>query len=122
MISKMSLVLGTVLLLAATLILSACSNTQAQPDLIGKINSVQQVLQGDKPGLILVSTLGDKTSDKYVLTVTPDTSIQRQVGEALEPASFGDLRVGQDIKVWLTGPVRESYPAQADAKKIVIIE
>ncbi len=98
-----------------------CSNTQAQPDLIGKINSVQQVLQGDKPGLILVDSLGDKTSDKYVLTVTTDTSIQRQVDQALEPASFGDLQVGQDIKVWLTGPVRESYPAQADAKKIVIV-
>jgi len=117
----MSLVLGTVLLLAATLIASACSNTQAQPDLIGKINSVQQVLQGDKPGLILVNTLGDKTADKYVLTVTTDTLIQRQAGEALGPASFSDLRVGQDIKVWLTGPVRESYPAQADAKTIVIV-
>ncbi len=98
-----------------------CSNTQAQPDLIGKINSVQQVLQGDKPGLILVDSLGDKTSDKYVLTITTDTSIQRQVGQVLEPASFGDLQVGQDIKVWLTGPVRESYPAQADAQKIVIV-
>jgi hypothetical protein len=98
-----------------------CSNTQAQPELIGKINSIQQVLQGDKPGLILVDSLGDKTSDKYVLTVTTNTLIQRQMGEALEPASFGDLRVGQDVKVWLTGPARESYPAQADAKKIVML-
>ena len=56
-----------------------------------------------------------------VLTVTTDTSIQRQVGQALESASFGALQVGQDIKVWLTGPVRESYPAQADAKKIVML-
>lgn len=70
---------------------------------------------------ILIDSLDDKTSDKYVLTVTTDTLIQRQVGEALEPASFGDLRVGQDVKVWLTGSVRESYPVQADAKKIVIL-
>ncbi len=122
MINKRNLILCAVLLLVAASMLSACPNVQTEPDLIGKINSIQQIPEGEKPGLILVDSPGDKTSDKYVLTVTADTSIQRQVGQAEEPASLGDLQAGQEIKVWLSGPVRESYPAQADAKKIVIVK
>jgi uncharacterized protein (DUF2141 family) len=122
MINKRKVTLGVILLILATLMLSACSNNRMQPDLTGKINSIQQVLQGETPGRILVDSPGDKTSDKYVLTVTTETLIQRQVGKAPESASFGNLQAGQLISVWLTGPVRESYPAQADAKRIVIVE
>ena len=122
MINKRNLILYTVLLLAAASVLSACSSSQAQPDLIGKINGVQQVPQGEKPGRLLVDSPGNQTPDKYVISVTTETSIQRQVGQTLQSASFSDLHAGQEIKIWLSGPVRESYPAQADAKKIVIVE
>jgi len=119
---NMKLFLSAILLTFASLMFSACSSTQAQPDLTGRIDTVQQVLQGEKLGLILINSPGDRTSDKYVLTVTTETSIQRQVGQTLEPVICSDLQAGQTIKVWLSGPVRESYPAQADAKKIVIVE
>jgi hypothetical protein len=116
------LFLSAILLIFAYLMFSACSSTQAPPDLTGRIDTVQQVLQGERPGLILINSPGDRTSDKYVLTATTKTSMQRQVGQTLESAIFSDLQAGQTIKVWLSGPVKESYPAQSDAKKIVIVE
>ncbi len=122
MINKRNLILGAILLIVVASVLSACSSTRMQPDLTGKINSIQQALQGDIPGRLLVDSLGNQTSGKYVITVSADTSIQRQIGQELEPAGFDDLQVGQKINLWLSGPVRESYPAQADAKKIVIVE
>ena len=36
--------------------------------------------------------------------------------------SATELRVGQLVKVWFTGPVMESYPLQATAGVIVFIE
>ena len=110
------------LTIAGFLLSGSCKTVQNESYLMCKINKIQQVLKDDSTGLILVDSPGDKTSDKYVLTVTAKTSIQMQVGEELEPANFGDLQAGQQIKVWLSGPVRESYPAQADARKIVILE
>ncbi len=110
------------LLAMAGLLSGSCSSMQTEPDLIGRINTVQQTLTNDRPGLILVDSPGDKTADKYVLTVTAVTRIQRQADEKLKPASFGEMQAGQQIKVWLSGPVRESYPAQADARQIVILE
>ena len=122
MINNKNLILFSALLLVAALMLSSCSNVQTEPDLTGKINSIQQIPKDEKPGMILVDSPGNQTSDKYVLTVTTETLILRHFGKALEPASLGELQVGQQIQVWLSGPVRESYPAQADAKKIVIVE
>ena len=121
-ISNKNFILFAALLMVAALMLSSCSNVQTEPDLTGKINSIQQIPKDEKHRMILVDSPGNQTSDKYVLTVTTETLIQRQVGKAVEPASFGNLQAGQLINVWLTGPVRDSYPAQADAKKIVIVE
>ena len=122
MINNKNLILLAALLLVAALMLSSCSNVQTEPDLAGKISSIQRIPKDEKPGMILVDSPGNQTSDKYVISVMTETSIQWRVGQTLESASFGDLHAGQEIKVWLSGPVRESYPAQADAKKIVLVE
>lgn len=52
-------------------------------------------------------------------TVTPDMSTQLlHQGEGVVDTT--QLRVGQRVKVWFTGPVMESYPLQATAGVIAI--
>lgn len=56
-------------------------------------------------------------SAKASVTLKPETGIWLPDGR---PGIFADLRSGQAVKVWFTGPVRESYPVQADASAVVI--
>ena len=56
-------------------------------------------------------------SDKARVRVTDGTQVLRQ-GEVV---GIAELQVGQQVKVWFTGPVMESYPAQATASVIVIV-
>ena len=56
-------------------------------------------------------------SDKAMLRITEDTDILWRSGER---ADAGDLRLGTVVSAWVTGPVRESYPVQADAATLVI--
>jgi hypothetical protein len=34
----------------------------------------------------------------------------------------GDFQIGDKVKVWIEGGVMESYPAQANAKKMIVIK
>ena len=56
-------------------------------------------------------------SAKDRLGRTGSTRILRHSGAA---ARWSDLRVGQRVRVWVIGPVMESYPGQAMAAVIVI--
>ncbi len=56
-------------------------------------------------------------SAKASVRMTNGTQVLRQ-GEGVVSAT--ELRVGQRVKVWFTGPVMESYPLQATAGVIVI--
>ena len=56
-------------------------------------------------------------SDKASLRRTDSTRVLRHSGAA---ARWSELRMGQRVRVWVVGPVMESYPAQAVAGVIVI--
>ncbi|MBI3525288.1 MAG: DUF3221 domain-containing protein [Betaproteobacteria bacterium] len=56
-------------------------------------------------------------SAKARVGITDGTQVLRRGEEAVGAA---ELRVGQQVKVWFTGPVMESYPLQATAGVIVI--
>lgn len=56
-------------------------------------------------------------SAKARVRITDGTQVLRR-GEGVVGAT--ELRVGQQVKVWFTGPVMESYPLQATAGVIVI--
>ncbi|MBM4446336.1 MAG: DUF3221 domain-containing protein [Chloroflexi bacterium] len=121
---KTKLFLGAIFLTAVISLFSACaiSKAYAEPDLVGWIDGVQQVKEGEKPGQILVGSLDDKTSDKYAVTITSMTLIRMLVGDVRYPASFASLEEGKKVQIWFSGPVMESYPAQVVAYKIVIVE
>lgn len=56
-------------------------------------------------------------SDKAVVALAPATRIVHRDGRT---GAVSDLGVGREVSVWFAGPVRESYPLQADAGIVVV--
>lgn len=109
----------------ALLAFLGCGNNGApadEPDFTGLISGVGQV-EG-RGGTIIVNVGPEPPSDLdlVALTVSEDTVILREEGGERVPASFADLALGQRVGAWITGVVRESFPVQADARQIVILE
>lgn len=110
---------------AYRLVLTAVSlktpvNTEA--DVTGFITKVESVAENDIIGRISVESHADKVVDKYVVTVTRDTGLFREVGDELPSVTFSSLEVQQWVKLWFAGPVMESFPMQATASQIMVIE
>lgn len=72
--------------------------------------STDTVLVEEKPG----ETSG---SSKASVRITNETAIVDASGARLGVA---DLKEGQLVSVWFTGPVAKSYPVQVNASKIMI--
>lgn len=72
-----------------------------------------------------VSVEEDPTSEtgdpKMVVGVNSGTAILLQTAEGYEPATFADLREGNLVAVWASGPIAESYPTQGDGDAIAIL-
>ena len=115
---------GIVFLTSAALLLSACSTSSAEtdPDLVGWISDIQRAEGSENPGHLLISSPHNKTSDKFMVTVTDKTVIAVKVGEKETQASFDVLDIGHQVEVWFSGPVMESYPAQVVTNKVVIVD
>jgi hypothetical protein len=75
-------------------------------------------------GTILMEGRKDKDTeyDKAMVKVTKGTKIFQQVGRELKPASFDDLKPGVKMEIQFQGAVGESFPVQATAGKIVILQ
>ena len=112
---------GLALLLVALGVLS-CARTAPRapsttPAIAGYVTAVDPA--GDRIGSIRVEEMPEETagSAKAVVRITQGTRITR--GDSA-PSEFGALDRGQWVRVWFVGPVRESYPIQADASFVVI--
>lgn len=62
----------------------------------------------------------DTSYDRAWVTVTPDTQIYR--GPRGERVNFTAIKRGALVEVVFTGPVMESYPVQATASEVRILE
>jgi hypothetical protein len=60
--------------------------------------------------------------DKSHVTVLKDARLLRRTASGVAPIGFADLRAGQTVEAWFTGPVAESYPTQATASVLVVDE
>jgi len=76
------------------------------------IDSTHNILVESQPG----TTAG---SDKAWVTVRRDTPVLSATGTTVANP-WSALMPGARVRVWFEGPVRESYPVQADAKLVVI--
>src|SRR4051812_47970435 len=66
--------------------------------------------------------LGGAGSNKGYFSVGDETEIFRLVGsDAVAPATFEELEVGQLVSATYSGPILESYPPQGVAGSIVIL-
>ncbi len=92
---------------------------EGEPDISGIITAVAPGPADGPLGTIRVETVPEDESGtpKASITINPDTQIDR---DASRDESFGVLREGMQVRVWFTGPVRESYPVQATAERVVI--
>jgi hypothetical protein len=60
--------------------------------------------------------------DQASVRITDETKIYKQQGSGLILASVDNLSAGTVAEVYFEGPVAESYPVQATAGKIIIVE
>jgi hypothetical protein len=86
-------------------------------DFTGFITEIQAFSHGSALGLIMAESHADKIVDKYAITILGETEILELNGE---PAGFEALEVTQQVQVWFSGPVKESFPMQVDAGKVII--
>jgi beta-N-acetylhexosaminidase len=109
--------LGAVLMLAVACTTKSTELPSEPESIAGRVTAVD--LEAGRTGVIRVEANPDDSagSDKAVVRVTGSTTIRAPASANVESA---ELRVGQWVRVWFTGPVRESYPVQADAGTIVI--
>ena len=89
-------------------------------DLRGRIVKVNRI---GKLGTFLVEgSKPDGTEYKASVTVTEKTLILKEINRTEQKASFEELKEGLQVGVKFKGPVRMSYPVQAQAGEILIIE
>jgi beta-N-acetylhexosaminidase len=112
-----------VALLVTGLALGACRSaapsvpTEAA-SITGRVTDVSR--SGERIGSVRVEAepAVPSGSPKAVVRITQATTILTSTPESA--TDFNALRVGQWVRVWFTGPVRESYPLQADAGTVVV--
>jgi hypothetical protein len=97
-------------------------------DIRGTITYIQRAnSQSRKKGIIGsvliegVMEVGTKL-DKASVTVTDKTRIFEQKGHSRHLVEFEYLKIGLRVQAQFTGPVAQSYPVQAMASEIVILE
>lgn len=92
---------------------------------------ITDMVRGDMPGaemefvgsILIEGEIEEDTGfDKAFVRITDETRIFEQVGGERREVTFAALAVGQRVEAQFTGPVAESYPVQATASRIVILE
>jgi Protein of unknown function (DUF3221) len=120
------------ILLALTLILACLlegvqSFSSSRIDVRGAITSVTRA-EGKGRGKVLAHVFiegakePDTQVDKASVTVTAETKVFINRDGERRPAEFAALKEGQKVEARFTGEIRLSYPVQANAAEITILE
>lgn len=98
--------------------------TQDPNEPVSSDDSVKTSPLKDSLGSIMVEGKieSDTEHDKASVSVKEKTKIFKQQGEDTVPGDFADIVTGSVVEVTFTGPVAESYPVQATAGEIVILD
>jgi beta-N-acetylhexosaminidase len=97
------------------------------PHIRGKIMSISVPDVAPESNLLRILHVegikeSDTTYDKAHVRIITKTDIQKKEGAEMSDASAGDLKRGATVEVWFQAPVAESYPVQATASRVVVIE
>lgn len=107
---------------------AACGPSAAPPaapaaDIVGQITAIQPAeAPGDLIGSVLIEGTREENPqyDRASVRITAETRILQ--GDDRQPVTFEALETGQRVEARFSGPVMESYPVQALAGEIVILE
>lgn len=112
------LVASLAVLLATTVVAVAQTQPTTTVGVITSISETEVLVEEDPQDLVFDGVV----SDKGYFTTTGETVISRLLGgDAVVPAAFEDLEVGQLVEATYVGPILESYPPQGRAGGIVIL-
>jgi hypothetical protein len=120
-------VVGLVGLLIGLIAVSASCAPATKPieteaDFIGFITEIHPSQEDGISGRISVESHADKIVTKYTITIKDETPIFQQAGGNLRNVTFAALETKQWVEIWFSGPVLESWPMQATAQQVVILE
>jgi hypothetical protein len=124
---KLRFILLALTLIFACLIEGVQTFSSGGIDVRGVITSVT-LAEGKGRGKVLAHVFiegakePDTQVDKASVTVTAETEVFIKHGGERKPAEFAALKEGQKVEARFTGPMRLSYPVQADAAEITILE
>ena len=113
--------------LAMACVLAADSEPKTKPpraDVRGKIETVNLNMKGVPGGMLLIEGTKEKDTqhDKASVRLTKATKVYKWVDGKKKEAKVADLKKGATVQADFTGPVAESYPVQATAKEVLILE
>jgi hypothetical protein len=74
-----------------------------------------QITKHDGNEFLVEEKPGENSGAKMMVRVNGDTIIETTDGEA---RTASDLAVGQNVLVWTTGPVTQSYPNRGTAARV----
>ena len=120
------LVRSLVLLAALVASIGSCSRKPTplttEPDFTGVVTLIEPGGAQGVLGRIHAEWDTGEFVDKYVVAVTNTTSFYAREGTGFRDADFTDVPPGGQVQFWFDGPVRESFPLQATAKQVMILE
>lgn len=118
----------TAVLVAAALLLVACGENEpagpsGAPSITGPVKSATPVPGGTAVASFLIDQ-GSGDYDKAHVNVTDETDWYRRSGDKVEPIELPSAAslVGKRVEVQFAGAVAESYPVQAGAGWVIVLE
>lgn len=113
-------------ILALPVLLLACSRSvetfDKEPYIVGTITEIEkeQILVEQDTSVYGPSKDGGK---KVFLSISDETIILNQDADgSLSKVKNPKFEAGSEVKVWVNEPILLSYPAQAGAKRIVLLQ
>ncbi len=94
----------------------AMDDKNKKPDIQGIINRISRE---EQQGKVSINMLEIKD---YHIQISPETTVFEKNNDTNEKSSVDQLEVGQKVYVYFSGPVLQSYPPQAKAARIVIVD
>jgi Protein of unknown function (DUF3221) len=121
---KLRFILLALTLITACILEGAQSFSSSQVDVRGAITRIESERRGKALARVLIEGVkeSDTEVDKALVYVTAETGLFIKRGGERKPAEIAELKEGQRVEACFIGPVRESYPVQATAAEITILE
>lgn len=96
----------------------------AVPAIRGTVTSVLALRAGDRVAVIVVEENPNQPSGsgKDAITIDQRTEVFRATATRLVVTDWSEITEGTRLEAWYRGAVSESYPRQATASRLVILE